>query len=673
MKQDALQFPWTPVTATKQEGALHVNVWGREYVFRDSVFPAEIKIAGQNILASPISLRTFFDDEEMAPCDTCYFDIEQNESFCEFGVAQRARNTIINASVRVEYDGLIRVQFRMIPFWNAEWWKDNDEDFAYRLNRLFIDIPIKKEYAKLYHYYPNNGGSTIVLFTNDIPSGNIPKDGLSIPFKPYIWLGWEEGGLSLCCESDQNLELSDANRAVEYIIEEDRVCLKVRLLDDKPKEWQNREERWTDAALPIDFEYGLQATPVKPRPSARLTEYQIFHMDTTSQDRSNLFREFEESEEKGRELIKAIADSGARYFLILDWAMIYNHWKPADEDKFKRFVNICQSYGLEPIMYFGYEYSTTNKDWFKRGQEYLQKNTEGRLTDGWLIKPPAPWQRAYTVCLNSSYAQVFLDGILECMDKFGVKGIYLDGTFNFWECANELHDCGYTDKEGKRHHTYPVFAVREFAKRLHQEVQTRDGILFVHQSGTCSVPTMAFSDVVLTGESVMNRLWDKEITLDAFRAEHSGLSTGINTQWISCEPPDRKEVNIEYIASMPILHGVMPMPRLTMESLGFMSKVWKAHHTFGINESEFIGYWQEECPVKTDAENVYVSVYEKTGSLLAVVSNIGDEAATFFLESSKSAIKAEELLTGTVCAVENGKIKLSLEANHIYMVQINTQ
>ena len=675
MKKDVLQKPWTAVSAVQQEDSIHISLWGREYVFRDTIFPAEIKTAGQNILAKPIALRTFFDGEEFVPCDTRYFDLEQNEAGCEFGVAQRSSNVILNARVRVEFDGLIRVKFCVLPFWNEEWKRYGAEDATYRLNSMFLDIALKKEFSELYHYYPNDGGSTIVLFTNDIPSGKLPKEGLKVPFKPYTWLGWEEGGLSLFCQSDKNLELADPSCAMEYSIEEDAVHLKVHLLDDKPADWQNRKEMWADAALPIEFDYGLQATPVKPRPNSRLTDYQIFHMDGTTQKIEYLYKEFEESDEKGRELIKSIADKGAKYFLILGWQKTMNYWKAADEVRFKKIVDVCKSFGLEPILYFGYEYATIMEDWFEKGQEYLQKNTEGRLTDGWLCRYPLrPWHRAYTMCLNSSYSEVFLNGILECMDNYGVKGIYLDGTFNFWECANEAHGCGYTDKNGKKHYTYPIYAVREFAKKLHYEVQSRGGILHVHQSGTCTVPTMAFSDVVLTGESVHSKLWDKEIPLYTFRAEHSGMSTGINMQWIAIEPPERPEINVEYIACLPILHGVMPMPRYTIDSsLAFMSKVWKAHNSFGIGDSEFIGYWQKECPVHINHEKVYSSVYKKGDKMLAVVSNLGDEDAEFVLETNESIIVADELLEGVNCAItDDGKLKLDLKANHIKMIQIKT-
>ena len=265
MKQEILQKPWPPVTAKEENGTLTVNLWGREYTFSDSIFPAQIKTAGQDILAAPIRLRAFYDGKEGTPKDTHYFDLKQEEGCCELGVAQIVENTVVNARIRVEFDGLIRVKFCIFPVWNPTFNQTGPEDGTYRLNRLFIDIPLKKQFAKLYHYFPNDGGSTIVLFENEIPSGNLPAEGLKVPFKPYTWLGWEEGGLSVCCETEQNIELEDPNCALSYSHEEDCTLLRIHLLDHMPEAWQNTFETWGSAAVPTEFEYGLQATPVKPQ------------------------------------------------------------------------------------------------------------------------------------------------------------------------------------------------------------------------------------------------------------------------------------------------------------------------------------------------------------------------------------------------------------------------
>jgi len=116
MKRDVLQAPWTPVECKKEKDKITVKVWDREYTFCNSFFPSTIKTAGQDILASPIKLHAFFDGIEDEMHETEYFYMEADDAACEFSVAQRARNVIFNSRVRVEYDGLIRIKFCVVPF-----------------------------------------------------------------------------------------------------------------------------------------------------------------------------------------------------------------------------------------------------------------------------------------------------------------------------------------------------------------------------------------------------------------------------------------------------------------------------------------------------------------------------------------------------------------------------
>ena len=49
--------------------------------------------------------------------------------------------------------------------------------------------------------------------------------------------------------------------------------------------------------------------------------------------------------------------------------------------------------------------------------------------------------------------------------------------------------------------------------------------------------------------------------------------------------------------------------------------IWKAWDDFGMQGSKMVGYWSQECPVRTDMPNVLATVYMKKGkSLLALAS-----------------------------------------------------
>ena len=53
----------------------------------------------------------------------------------------------------------------------------------------------------------------------------------------------------------------------------------------------------------------------------------------------------------------------------------------------------------------------------------------------------------------------------EAILETGMDGVYLDGTANSRKCTDELHGCGYIDRDGQRRGTFNGFATRELLKR----------------------------------------------------------------------------------------------------------------------------------------------------------------------------------------------------------------
>ncbi|RED26400.1 hypothetical protein BD847_0318 [Flavobacterium cutihirudinis] len=52
--------------------------------------------------------------------------------------------------------------------------------------------------------------------------------------------------------------------------------------------------------------------------------------------------------------------------------------------------------------------------------------------------------------------------------------------------------------------------------------------------------------------------------------------------------------------------------------------IWKVWDSFGIKGSEMIGYWSENCPVKTNNEKVLATVYKKNGTALISIASWAD-------------------------------------------------
>ena len=54
-------------------------------------------------------------------------------------------------------------------------------------------------------------------------------------------------------------------------------------------------------------------------------------------------------------------------------------------------------------------------------------------------------------------------------------------------------------------------------------------------------------------------------------------------------------------------------------------KIWQVWDDFGIQGSEMLGYWSERCPVKTDHEQVLVTVYKKPGATLLALASWAEQ------------------------------------------------
>ncbi len=58
---------------------------------------------------------------------------------------------------------------------------------------------------------------------------------------------------------------------------------------------------------------------------------------------------------------------------------------------------------------------------------------------------------------------------------------------------------------------------------------------------------------------------------------------------------------------------------------GDPSPIWKIWDEFGIEQSRMIGYWVEDCPVKTDSKKVLVTVYQRKDRVLISMASWAEE------------------------------------------------
>jgi len=647
---------WTPVKTEGKPDGFTAEVWGRRYEFDKSSFPTKVITQGQDILYAPVSLVPVFGDKEEEWKDFSALSYSEDDEKAVFITSSTAGNVILNSAVTVEYDGFVKIDLKLMSYWSFH------EENVPKMTGLYMDVPVKKEYASLMHYWPNDRQSII-------PAGNIMNSGktadMSFPFKPYVSLGNNEVGLGVFCgESDKNFVLDDEDKCVTVTDMGEYVNIRVRFLDYMAENWQGRRDKWTKALKPLTYTVGFHATPVKPMRKGD-DIYKIMQINKS-------IKMMQEERKVDVAFIEKVKGEGLKWIVLHEvWTAIQNFGMPYEEEFFKEFINECHKRGIKVMVYFGYEYSTYHPEWNEKAEEYLIKTVDGEFTGGW---QRLPHQRAFMVCYNGGYSDVMIERVKYVMDELGVDGIYTDGTYVPWECANTDHGCGYTDENGVLHTTFPILAVREHVKKLYEEVHKRGGIIDTHQSSCCLMPTLSFCDSYYDGENIQGMIKKEDMSflnMDAFRAEYMGYNFGIPANFIAYTNEDRP---MSTLSALTLLHNVHCRPgdlcgNGNVEDISYVGEIWKIFDEYKLNDAVWHPYWRNEL-VKAEGENAYASCYESEKGLVSVAAYFDKGDGKIVLEVPETAKIVKDLLTGKEYEVTDARVTVESDMSTLNLLLI---
>jgi len=664
--------PWTEVVAETTEQGINVSVWGRTYQFANAPLLTSITTADEEVLSSPIRLVGILDGKAITWERKGALLFRQDKTQATISGWQANETIIVNASSKVEFDGMMRVDMVVMP----------QRGKSPELEELWLEVPLKAEKATLFHYWPGRWGSAE-------NSGAIPEAGLTLPFKPFVWLGWEEGGLSWFAESDKGWQPEEENRCIEVVRQDEEVVLRLRILDTQP------------SRLPLTLTLGFQATPVKPIPR-EFHEWRICHgasygmvsilgfdgFDTPSalnpapQATRPALLNPAESRHAGGEgaetVLDRIANLGVKTLVFHEqWTPIQNYWETTYEAELKHLVSECHKRDIKLLLYFGYELSTLAPEWGELADEVLVKNPQGGLAGGYHRQPE---QRDYIVCYNNIWQDRLVDGIAQALERYGFDGVYLDGTIEPWGCANERHGCGYRAPDGTLKVSYPIFAVRRLMRRLYELINPKGGLVNPHQSTCCVTPTLAFchsywdGEQFNSGELAGDSL--QKLPLAAFRAEFMGKNFGVPCEFLVYEKPP--EWTFEHALAFCLLHDVRIRPLGFGNKLELMSKIWAAMTDFGVSEAEWYPYWRNQQFVTAQSESVKVSFHLRENQALLVISNLSpkEEVEGYVTLNSNDLglpgafTSAHDALTGEKLTLEDDRLKVTLSPMRAKIVRI---
>lgn len=633
----------------RTEKGFEISVWGRTYRYADSIFPASVKTAGREIFAAPMKLHASFGGgTEGVFHDWKYTLVKRDDECVQIAASAHCSNVIVNAGITFERDGFAKTEIKLVPYGCSRVF--TAYDYVPDISGLWFEAELTSESSTLMHYWPYSDNSCCA---GPAQNSGALKEG-DYPFRASTWFGWEDGGFSVTCETSEGIELYSQKKWLTVTKEADRTRLRYRLLDHMPSEWAGRKDDWPDALIPMCWEFGLQATPVKARPAGSPDIYRRFH---------TFYRTDTNPLENG--LPERFGKAGLRY-VVFHWAYsaAEGYALIDDPEKFQAIVDAFHRNGVKVLIYYGFEYPSILPGWSKNKNDYLIRHPRTSaqgigVGDGkkWLGGCQNDTHRAYTSCYKSDWSKEVLSNALETVAKYGLDGIYADGTYTPRECANERHGCGWRDAQGALHTTFPIFSYREFVKKLYRGIHALGGVIDTHQSACVMAPLLSFTDSCFDGENIQRAIARNPefLSTDAFRCEYSGYAFGLPVNFIS-HTDTQKGMTIRTLASITLIHNVHPVPRV-LTDLDFVSGIWKIYEERGMDGAEFVPYWRTDV---SDTKGVYCSFYrgEKT---TAVVSNLtgSDKRAT--VKVGKGFATARDLVSGATFPVADGALSFEVK------------
>ena len=600
---DEVLPPWTPVEVRLRGDRTEVAVWNRTYTFGDEPLACEF-FSGAELSAAVSGYRLSIDGSEQRLASRKLQVVERTPSKVTLLQAAESDAAELTATHTIEYDGFGRIQVKLTA----------KRDLT--VNRLHFIYPLNRKYIK----------ATLRTLNEEAAI----QGTQSYAFLPVLFMGDEERGLSYLADSDQYwfpvnnpkaVELKPAADGATVVFEMHPVDVDVAL----------------KAGESLEYEFALTATPIRPMPESAWVKRCVNIRPYCGELSCTV------DQRGGKSIFDYYADAGMRSFIIWRNGKAFGYPPlpgTAYSDGVKSLVATAHERGMLAFPYaVGFLYSELAPEW---NEARLFTNTPRRdfsAAGDFLEKETGFPQHTWETCNNKYYQNLMLYRIREAILETGMDGVYLDGTVNAKKCTDELHGCGYIDREGRRRGTYNGFANREFLKRLHTlmyQLKGDRGVVDLHMSVTYNAPAAGWATSLWSGENLVADPYAfRALPPLRFRMAYTGANIGVPSELLHFT------MNTGYraAAALAMVHGVPVRPH-DAEDIDDIAALWRQRERLGLDEAHFIGYWKEECPVVAKTPGVYVSCYlRQDGSVVAmVVSNLTAERQTVELSARREGL-----------------------------------
>jgi hypothetical protein len=223
------------------------------------------------------------------------------------------------------------------------------------------------------------------------------------------------------------------------------------------------------------------------------------------------------------------------------------------------------------------------------GFSWLQEHLDSNYIAAWFV--PEIKDAAIINSGMNRWHNYYVEGMNWLTNNVGIDGVYLDDV------------------------AFDRVTMKRIKRVLTQN--NHPGIIDLHSANQYNKSDGFNNSAILYMEHFpyLNRLWFGEYfdyeknNPDFFLTEVSGIPFGLMGEMLQDDGNPWRGMIFGMTSRLGWSEKSDPKP------------IWKAWDNFGIKNSEMIGYWSDNCPVKTDNAKVLVTVYKKQGkSMIALAS-----------------------------------------------------
>lgn len=618
--------PWTNLKQESVGDRVFISCWGRKYEFNTRSLLQQININNNPILKQPVQI--FIDGKSPQILKSCIRTIKSTVEQIDliqdvvFDLNRSPYTMQVKASIY--YDGIIYFEIEVL----------NNKPIR---NEIAIRYEMSSGTSKLYNRFANITSSQ----REGWKTGVYQADRTS--YIPYFWIGNTDMGLFWFCESPATWTNYSSDNAVNFSIRNGAAQVVLNLVSKNSL----NTSQWK-------FEFGLQATPVKPL--------------------AGIGRKWMLSGAESSNVNVVWPDAGKPYQL-----KYFGYPEPLKPKAFEKHLKEIGKNGRKTLVYNSLTYISSDAPEWKNNNSW-NTGAKDLSADVKAYKAGDFVQADYT---DESFKNFIIDKSMKFIHDYGFDGFYLD--YAMLGNLNSVKNIKAFNTNNKIPY-YPFMESRKLYEAFYKRMKsnTADKIVIMHSSARIIPPILAFSDIFVNGEqfrqdrSRVASDYLKVTNLAAFQTEYSGKPYGLkgmflpafNAQNYSSIYPTRR------LASILLQHDISAWPIYSVTVV--WNEIFKILNGFSNLETATFYAYTDQMVFKHNYRDILISYYRNDkNQVLGIISNIGNEPtkATIAIDQdrlNKNSLNITKLTNrGAIENYKANQIKLTVPAGDYMIFKID--